>query len=349
MTGLPIKIALAGVGNCASVFVQGLRFYSGDERRGLWHPNIAGFKAKDVQIVAAFDVDPAKVGLELSKAVFASPNVSRRYLTLPKSKVVVQPGVSKSDVAPHLAGARLEKSSSDEVSKKLEAADTDILVNMISSGSGASSEEYARAALKAGCGFINCTPSLVLKSNKLVADFQRSKLPLIGDDLMSQFGGTVFHKGLLGLLVKRGVKIAKSYQLDVGGGSETENTINEEIKMAKREVKTASVATEVPYKFETIAGTTDFVDYMGNDRTSYFWFEGSSFLDSGVSIDVYLRSSDGANAGNVLLDVVRATYRSMKVGKLGTVGEICAYGFKSPPRPAPFEEAYTKFAALYVR
>ena len=349
MTGLPIKIALAGVGNCASVFVQGLRFYSGDERRGLWHPNIAGFKAKDVQIVAAFDVDPAKVGLELSKAVFASPNVSRRYLTLPKSKVVVQPGVSKSDVAPHLAGARLEKSSSDEVSKKLEAADTDILVNMISSGSGASSEEYARAALKAGCGFINCTPSLVLKSNKLVADFQRSKLPLIGDDLMSQFGGTVFHKGLLGLLVKRGVKIAKSYQLDVGGGSETENTINEEIKMAKREVKTASVATEVPYKFETIAGTTDFVDYMGNDRTSYFWFEGSSFLDSGVSIDVYLRSSDGANAGNVLLDVVRATYRSMKVGKLGTVGEICAYGFKSPPRPAPFEEAYTKFAALYVK
>ncbi|MDG6981532.1 MAG: hypothetical protein JRM99_00065 [Nitrososphaerota archaeon] len=346
---MPIKIALAGVGNCASVFVQGLRFYSGDERRGLWHPNIAGFKAKDVQIVAAFDVDPAKVGLELSKAVFASPNVSRRYLTLPKSKVVVQPGVSKSDVAPHLAGARLEKSSSDEVSKKLEAADTDILVNMISSGSGASSEEYARAALKAGCGFINCTPSLVLKSNKLVADFQRSKLPLIGDDLMSQFGGTVFHKGLLGLLVKRGVKIAKSYQLDVGGGSETENTINEEIKMAKREVKTASVATEVPYKFETIAGTTDFVDYMGNDRTSYFWFEGSSFLDSGVSIDVYLRSSDGANAGNVLLDVVRATYRSMKVGKLGTVGEICAYGFKSPPRPAPFEEAYTKFAALYVR
>ncbi|MDG6983462.1 MAG: hypothetical protein JRN28_02775 [Nitrososphaerota archaeon] len=346
---MPIKIAVAGVGNCASVFVQGIRFYSGDERKGLWHPNIAGFKAKDVQVVAAFDIDARKVGLELSKALLAPPNVARRYLSLPRSKVIVEPGITRSDVAPHLSGARLERSSSEDVSKKLEAAGADMLVNLISSGSSASSEEYARAALKAGIGFINCTPALVLRNNKLVADFQKAKLPLIGDDLMSQFGGTVFHKGLLGLLVKRGVKISKSYQLDVGGGSETENTINEEIKMAKRAVKTDSVATEVPYKFETIAGTTDFVDYMGNDRTSYFWFEGNSFLDSGISVDVYLRSTDGANAGNVLLDVVRATYRSMKVGKLGTMGEICAYGFKSPPKPAPFEEAYTKFAALYVR
>lgn len=346
---MPIKLALAGVGNSSSVFIQGLRFYSGTERKGLWHPNIAGFKPNDIQVVAAFDVDSRKVGLELSKAVFAPPNVARRYLSLPKSKVVVQPGVTRSDVAPHLAGVKLERSSSDEVSKSLEASGADILVNLISSGSSPASEEYARAALKAGCGFINCTPSLVMKSNKLVADFQKAKLPLVGDDLMSQFGGTVFHKGLLGLLVKRGVKVAKSYQLDVGGGSETLNTIDEGIRLAKREVKTGSVGTEVPYKFETIAGTTDYVDYMGNERTSYFWFEGSSFLDSGISVDVYLRSSDGANAGNVLLDVVRATYRCMKLGKLGTVGEICAYGFKSPPKPARFEEAYAKFAALYVR
>jgi myo-inositol-1-phosphate synthase len=349
VTELPIKLALIGVGNSASVFVQGLKFYSGGERRGLWHPNIAGFRPKDVQVVAAFDIDSRKVGLDLSKAIFAPPNVARRYLPLPKSKVVVEPGVSRSDAAPHLAGVRLERSSSDEVTAKLEAADADIVVNLISSGSDASSEEYARASLRAGCGFVNCTPSLVLKNNRLVADAQRAKLPLVGDDLMSQFGGTVFHKGLLGLLVKRGVRVARSYQLDVGGGSETQNTINEEIKMAKRRVKTESVASEVPYKFETIAGTTDFVDYMGNDRTSYFWFEGSSFLDSEVSVDVYLRSSDGANAGNVLLDVVRATYRAMKVGKLGTINEICAYGFKSPPKPAPFEEAHSKFAALYVR
>jgi myo-inositol-1-phosphate synthase len=235
------------------------------------------------------------------------------------------------------------------VAKRLVESGADLLVNMISSGSVASSEEYARAALKAGCGFINCTPSLVLKNNRIVADFQRAKLPLVGDDLMSQFGGTIFHKGLLGLMVKRGIRISKSYQLDVGGGSETLNTMDEGIKMAKREVKTTAVASEVPYKFETVAGTTDFVDYMGNDRTSYFWFEGGTFMDSGVSVDIYLRSSDGANAGNVLFDVIRATYRCMKVGKIGTVGEICAYGFKSPPKPMHYDEAYTKFSALYIR
>jgi len=346
---LPAKIALAGVGNCASVFVQGLRFYSGDERGGLWHPNIAGLRPRDLEVVAAFDIDSRKVGLELSRAVFAPPNVARRYLSLPKSRVTVGAGLSKGDVAPHLRDARLTKSNVDDVAKRLEGAGADILVNIISSGSGASSEEYARAALKAGCAFVNCTPSLVLKSNKLTADFQKAKLPLVGDDLMSQFGGTIFHKGLLALMVKRGIRVSKSYQLDVGGGSETLNTIDETIKMAKREVKTTTVASEVPYKFESVAGTTDYVDFMGNDRTSYFWFEGSTFMDSGVSVDIYLRSSDGANAGNVLFDVLRATYRCVKIGKIGTVGEICAYGFKSPPKPVHYDEAYSKFAALYVR
>ena len=349
MTGLVVKIAIAGVGNCASVFVQGLRFYSGAERRGLWHPNVAGLKPKDLQVVSAFDVDSRKVGLELSKALFTPPNVARRYVALPKGKVMVEPGVSKGDAAPHLRDIRLERTGADDVAKKLEASGSDLLLNLISSGSVASSEEYARSALKAGCGYINCTPSLVLRNNKLVADFQKAKLPLIGDDLMSQFGGTIFHKGLLSLMSKRGVKVSKSYQLDVGGGSETLNTIDEAIKTAKREVKTTTVASEVPYKFETVAGTTDFVDYMGNDRTSYFWFEGSTFMDSGVSVDIYLRSSDGANAGNVLFDVVRATYRCRQIRKTGTVGEICAYGFKSPPKPMHYDEAYAKFAALYVR
>jgi myo-inositol-1-phosphate synthase len=346
---LSVKIALAGVGNFASVFIQGLKFYLGDERRGLWHSNVAGLRPGDIQVVAAFDVDPRKVGLELSKAAFAPPNVARRYIALPRTKVVVGSGISKGDAAPHLSGVRLERGTTDEVSRQIEASGAEILVNLISSGSTASTEEYARAALRANCAFVNCTPNLVLKNAKLVTDFHRAKLPLVGDDLMSQFGGTIFHKGLLGLMVKRGVRVSKSYQLDVGGGSETLNTIDEGIKMAKREVKTTAVASEVPYKFETIAGTTDFVDYMGNDRTSYFWFEGSGFMKSDISVDIYLRSSDGANGGNVLLDVIRATHRCMKVGKLGTVGEICAYGFKSPPKPMRFDEAYGKFAALYIR
>ncbi|MBI3858633.1 MAG: hypothetical protein HY296_00110 [Thaumarchaeota archaeon] len=345
---MPVKLALAGVGNCASVFVQGLRFYSGKETKGLWHPVVAGLAPKDLSVVAAFDVDSRKVGRDLSKALFEAPNVARRYADIPPSGVKVSPGILKGQVAPHLEGEKLSSSTRKTVAGELEKSRTDILVNLISSGSDASSEEYARAALEAGCAFVNCTPSLVLKNRVLAAQFGRAKLPLVGDDLMSQFGGTVFHKGLLGLMIRRGVKVSKSYQLDVGGGSETLNTIDEGIKMAKREVKTTSVSSEVPYKFETVAGTTDFVDYMGNDRTSYFWFEGAGFMNSGISVDVYLRSADGANAGNVLLDVLRATSSSARSKETAKAQEICAYGFKSPPKHEKFDVAYEMFAKSFV-
>ncbi|MDV3278199.1 MAG: inositol-3-phosphate synthase [Nitrososphaerales archaeon] len=343
------RIAVAGVGNCASVFVQGLEYYSTGGTEGLWHPRVAGMRASDLKVVAAFDVDPRKVGLDLHKAIFAAPNVARRYVEPKSSRVKVSAGISAADAAPHLRSSRLETADRAEVARQLEAADADILVNLISSGSDASSEGYALAALEAGCAFVNCAPSLLLRRKSLVAKFAKSKLPLVGDDLMSQFGGTVFHKGLLNLMVNRGVKISKSYQLDVGGGSETLNTTDEGIKMAKRGVKTASVAAEVPYKFETIAGTTDFVDYLGNDRTSYFWAEGSGFLGSPATVDVYLRTSDGANAGNILLDVLRATRRAASTRRLAKVNEICAYGFKSPLKPVHFEEAYRKFVAAFVK
>ena len=348
MNGVPVRLAIAGVGNCASVFLQGLEFYSGKETGGLWHPVVGGLRPRDIEVVAGFDIDARKVGRDLADAMFQSPNVARRYLKVPRAGTKVAPGVSKGDDAPHLKGARLLRSSRDDVSSALSKSGAQMLVNMISSGSDASSSEYALAAADAGCAYVNCTPSLVLKVRKVVSAFARAKLPLVGDDLMSQFGGTVFHKGLLGLMVRRGVKISKSYQLDVGGGSETLNTIDEDIKMAKRQVKTSSVSSEVPYKFETVAGTTDYVDYMGNERTSYFWFEGSSFMNSGTSVDVYLRSSDGANAGNVLFDVVRATSRVMKTGKLASVQDICAYGFKSPPKRVGFEPAYNAFVKSFI-
>ncbi len=342
------RIAVAGVGNCACVFVQGLEYYSSGEKRGLWHPKLAGMRPGELKVVAAFDVDARKVGLRLHKAIFAPPNVAGKYVEVGDSDVKVGAGISKGDVAPHLSSSKLSTTTREEVSEQLEDSGADILVNVISSGSNASSEEYALAALDARCAFVNCTPSLLLKRRRLVERFARAKLPLVGDDLMSQFGGTVFHKGLLNLMVNRGVKITKSYQLDVGGGSETLNTMDEDIKMAKRSVKTTSVASEVPYKFETVAGTTDFVDYLGNDRTSYFWAEGNGFLSSGVTVDVYLRSSDGANAGNVLFDVLRATHYVATRKKLGAVADICAYGFKSPPIPKHYEEAYRKFVATFA-
>ena len=342
------RIAIAGIGNCASVLVQGLAHYSSGQKPGLWHPKVAGMRPGDLRVVAAFDIDEGKVGLRLHRAVFTSPNVARKYAEVPDSGVTVEAGLSKGNVAPHLSSAKLATNTREEVTERLKAVHADILLNLISSGSDSSSEEYAKAALEAGCAFVNCTPSLLLKRRALAERFRRARLPLVGDGLMSQFGGTVFHKGLLNLMVNRGVKLTKSYQLDVGGGSETLNTIDERIKLAKRGVKTTAVASEVPYKFEPVAGTTDFVDYMGNARTRYFWVEGGGFMGSGVTVDVYLRSSDGANAGNILLDVLRATSAAKSGRKLKAVGEICAYGFKSPPERGHFQEAYRRFVSTFV-
>jgi myo-inositol-1-phosphate synthase len=346
---MKLKVAIAGVGNCASVFVQGLKYYSTGQTAGLWHPLVAGLKPGDIEVVAAFDIDKRKVGIDVSEAMFSKPNVAKKYVDVGPLGVQVSPGITKGDVAPHLARSKLLTSGRRQVSRVIGEAGADVTVNLVSSGSDAASEEYARAALGAGSSFINCTPALLLQRQKLVSAFSRAGIALVGDDLMSQFGGTVFHRGLLRFMANRGVKITKSYQLDVGGGTETFNTIDETIRAAKRTVKTASVAREIPYQFETVTGTTDFVDYMGNDRTSYFWTEGRGFLNSGVTVDVYLRSSDGVNAGNILLDVIRATYRVAKNRKPRYVNEICAYGFKSPPEPMHLEEAYERFTTAFMR
>lgn len=348
MTQLKAKVALAGVGNCASVFVQGLRHYSMKKDEGLWHPSVGGLAPKDIEVVAAFDVDPRKAGKDLSKAILAAPNVARRYCEVPRTGLEVFPGLSVGSVAPHLSGSKLALSGSKTVSEALSSAGAEILVNMISSGSDASTRAYALAALDAGCSFVNCAPSLLQTDSDLQRRYSEAEVALVGDDLMSQFGGTAFHKGLLGMMVNRGVRVGKSYQLDVGGGSETFNTVEEKIKLAKRDIKTASVASEVPYEFETIAGTTDYVDYMGNERTSYFWSEGTGFMGSEFTVDVYLRTSDGANAGNILFDVIRATHSAVASGDLAKVEAISEYGFKSPRRSVHLERAYEKFSASFV-
>ncbi len=347
---MSVKVAVVGIGNATSILLQGLNFYGqASNKQGLWHPSIGGLHVKDIEVVGAFDIDRRKVGMDLSEAIFAQPNVARRHVKVARTGVRVKPAISSPDLPPHLTGQKLKVTNLGHFTEALRDSGAKVLLNLISSGTDASTRAYAGAALQAGCSFVNCTPTLLLKDSKLVRQFEKSGLVIAGDDLMSQFGGTVFHKGLLSLMVDRGIKISKSYQLDVGGGSETFNTMNEVIKSAKRKVKTTSVASEVPYQFETVAGTTDFVDYMGNERTSYFWVEGSGFLNTDVGIDIYLRSSDGANAGNILLDVLRAIPVATKSRRVGAVDEICGYGFKSPPRPVHFDDAYRVFDRTFVR
>ncbi|MHB1909503.1 MAG: inositol-3-phosphate synthase [Nitrososphaerales archaeon] len=336
-----IRIALLGVGNVASALVQAL--YARNPS-GVWHETIGSYRVSDIKIVSAFDIDKRKVGKDLSEAIFASPNVSPKFWDVPQTGIIVQPGIMNYEIPRHLTSDPV--GTSDFVNL-LKESSPHIVLNLIPSGMPDTSYDYAKAALKAGCSFINATPVVLASDRNLRNKFGSSKLVLVGDDLMSQFGGTAFHKGILDFMNSRGIVVEKSYQLDVGGGNETLNTINEDVKISKRDIKTDSISGELPYKFETVAGTTDYVDYMGNNRTSYFWIKARSLFDSEIKIDVYLRTNDGANAGNVLLDVIRAVGSSLMSKRYGSPKEICDYGFKKIEEPTLLRKAHEEFLKKY--
>jgi myo-inositol-1-phosphate synthase len=336
-----IKVAIIGVGNVASCFVQSV--YA-KQVRGIWHEKIGGYATHNVKITGAFDVDKRKVGKDLSQAIFSDPNVCPKFSNVPETGIIVQPGILNADIPKHLINQSI---GGPDFAERLRMTGAQIALNLIPSGMSDSGFEYARASIKAGCSFINATPEVIAGDTSLVRKFQSAKLVLVGDDLLSQFGGTAFHKGILDFMNSRGLSIEKSYQLDVGGGNETLNTINEAVKLEKRNIKTASISEEIPYKFETVAGTTDYVDYMGNNRTSYFWIQARSFFDSEIKIDVYLRTNDAANAGNVLFDVVRAVARARQRRRFGCPEEICAYGFKKLAKPALLRQTHDDFLSRY--
>jgi myo-inositol-1-phosphate synthase len=334
-----IRVAVIGVGNVGSTFVQGIDYYSGKNTVGLWHQKIAGLKPSNVRVVAAFDIDPVKVGKSLSQVAAESTNVRSSK----DSKVTVSPGIladNNSKVASPV------KISADEFAKELKKYGAQVVLNLISSGIDRTSLEYAKAALAARASFVNATPAKVATNPALAKKFAASSLVLAGDDLLSQFGGTAFHKGMIDFMVERGVHINKSYQLDVGGSAETKTTMDERIRMRKRGMKTGSIGMEAPYKFESVAGTTEYTDFLGDSRNSYYWMSSEGFLGSTVVMDLTLRTSDGANAGNVLLDVVRATAKKAKPTKASEV--ISAYGFKSPPNQFKIREAYANFYEMFA-
>ena len=332
-----IRVAVVGVGNVGSTFVQGIDYYSGKNTVGLWHQKVAGLKPSNVRVVAAFDIDPAKVGKSLSQVA----GEATKYRSSKDSKVAIAPGIiaDKSDKVGSPA-----KTSADEFTKALKKSGAQVVLNLISSGRDKTSAEYAKAALAARASFVNATPAKIATNPALAKKFASSKLILAGDDLLSQFGGTAFHKGMIDFMVERGVHVNKSYQLDVGGSAETKNTMDERIRMLKRGMKTGSIGMEAPYKFESVAGTTEYTDFLGDSRNSYYWMSSEGFLGSNIVMDLTLRTSDGANAGNVLLDVVRATAK--KGGKAAEV--ISAYGFKNPPKQYKIRQAYANFASMFA-
>ena len=342
-----VKVALIGVGNCASSFIQGIQYYNKFQKPedciGLRNPTLAGLNPKDIQIVAAFDVDERKVGLDLSEAIFAPPNNTSKVCDVPTMEVTVSKGPLLDGVGDSTkAIVQISKVSDANTANVLKESGAEILINLLPSGARKATQWYAEQALLAGCAFLNATPNFIASDPAWAKKFEVANLPLVGDDLVDQVGSTALHKTLLKLLSDNGVKIDETYQLDVGGGTESVDTMDR-TRDAKRTIKTESVASAIPYKTEIVAGSTDYVDFLQNKRDSYFWISGVYFCNTPMKIDLKFQTTDAPNAGSVLFDVVRAVKVALNKKLSGPVEPVCAYGFKRPPKMISLEVAEEQF------
>ncbi len=333
-----IKIAIAGFGNVTSTLIKGLQFYK-NSTEGLWHPKLAGFGITDVIVIGIFDIDPSKVGKKVSDVV-------TDYKVDPD--LVTQPGISE-DLISHNSTLKngIKSTTYEDFVRSLKKINPDFLINLISSGMDKSGEKYARASLDAGCSFFNATASKIT-TDQLRSSFTSKGLMILGDDLMSQFGGTAFHRGMMEFITTRGIKIEKAYQLDVGGNQDTQNTMAEEIREKKRKIKTESIAVEVPYPFKSTAGTTEYAEQLGNSRVSYYWMEAKGFLGSTVEMDLALKTNDSTNGCNVILDSIRAAKMAISKKDLGKSEIISAYAFKNPPKKFKIRESIKAFEEAFA-
>jgi len=330
-----IRVAVVGVGNCCSALVQGLYFYrerKAADKLGIPHYELGGYTVDSLEIVAAFDVDRRKVGRDLSEAIFSQPNNCEKTVNVPQMNIPVLMGRVLDGVEGPLKDIiEVANSPETDAARVFKDRAVEVVLNLLPTGADEASRFYAKAALEAGCAFVNATPTAIVCDASLAAEFAARKLPLIGDDVMSQIGGTVFHRNILEFLAERGVKVESSYQLDVGGGTETYNTLDPTRRTLKRGIKTSTIRRGLPYDADIVAGTTDYVHFLQNSRTSYYWISGRYFMDTPVQVDIYLRTVDAPNASAILIDSTRAAKIALDRGIGGSLISVCHYGYKRPP------------------
>ncbi len=334
-----IRVAIAGIGNCASSLVQGVEFYkAASQKVGLMNEKVGPYKVSDIKFVAAFDVDQRKVGKDLSEAIFEEPNNTRKILQVKSTGVKVQMAQPLDGISP-IAGDKIELSNakSANIAKVLSDAKADMLINVTPTGASKASEMYAQATMEAGRAFINATPAKIASNKTWQTKYKKKGAIIVGDDVMDQVGSTILHKNLLSLLVERGTRIGETYQLDIGGGTESQLALDKKRYEIKRGIKTAAVAAAVPYKFPIVAGSSDFVDFMENRRTSYFWIKGEYFAGTDFTLDMRISLEDGPACAGILTDIIRMVRLAIDKNRTGNLNAVSSYGFKAPPRQVPLE------------
>jgi myo-inositol-1-phosphate synthase len=345
-----LRLAIAGVGNCASSLVQGLYYYknvtSNDELvPGLMHNVLCGYAIAHIKPVAAFDVDKRKVGRDLSEAIFAKPNCTKVFCKdVPKIGVTVMRGPTLDGIASHMKDYADDRTFivSDEspvdVAKVLKETKADVLVNYMPVGSEEATKYYAEAALKANCGFVNCMPVFIASTPEWARKFESARLPIIGDDIKSQVGATITHRVLTKLFSDRGVKIERTYQLNTGGNTDFLNMLERSRLKSKKISKTEAVQSQLPVRMkdENIhIGPSDYVPWQNDNKVCFIRMEGRKFGDVPIELELRLSVEDSPNSAGIVIDAIRCIKVAKDRGVGGPLISSSSYFMKHPPQQFP--------------
>lgn len=343
-----VRVAVAGVGNCATCLVTGAAGYraSGDGR-GLITETIGPYGPGSVEVVAAFDVDDRKVGGPLERACFAGENTIPAS-ALPETGVTVQPGPLADGLGPTLGGRVPHRviGTTRDVAEELQRTEADVLVNFLPVGSVEATAEYARAALRAGVAFVNAIPVPLAARPEWAARFREAGLPLVGDDVKSQVGATILHRTLVDLLASRGVETDRTYQLNVGGNADFLNMKDEERLEEKRASKTSAVLSRAAALTEgdVYIGPSGYVPWLRDEKVAFIHVEGEGFNGNRLRIEVHYSGGDSPNSAGVVYDAVRWCKLAADRGEGGPLPAVCAYLMKSPPEDWADAEALRTLA-----
>ncbi len=337
-----IKVAIVGVGNCASSFVQGIHKYRETQTdefiTGIMHPMLGDYHIGDIEVVAAFDVDITKVDKDLSEAIVAGQNNTIKFWDVPHTGVTVQRGMTHDGIGKYLSQvieqAPEPKEGAPSVADVLREREVDVVINYLPVGSEEATKWYVEQALSAGCGFVNCIPVFIAREPYWQRRFKDAGVPIVGDDIKSQVGATITHRVLTNLFKDRGVKIERTYQLNFGGNTDFMNMLERERLESKKESKTNAVISQLPYDLgeENVhVGPSDYVPWLKDRKWCHIRIEGTTFGDVPLNLELKLEVWDSPNSAGVVVDAVRTAKIAMDRGQSGSLEGPSAYFMKSPP------------------
>ncbi|HVG88321.1 MAG TPA: inositol-3-phosphate synthase [Gaiellales bacterium] len=355
-----MRVALIGVGNCASSLVQGVTYYADADPRtavpGLMHVDLGGYHISDIEFSAAFDVDADKVGKDLSEAVFSGQNNTPKFSDVPSLGVPVHRGMTHDGIGKYLSQV-ITKAPGEtaDVVRILQETKTDVVVSYLPVGSEEATKWYVEQVLAAGCGFVNCVPVFIAREAYWRRRFEEKGLPIVGDDIKSQVGATIVHRKLARLFQERGVKLERTHQLNVGGNTDFLNMLERERLESKKISKTNAVTSQLDYdmgKKNVHIGPSDYVEWLEDRKWAYIRLEGRSFGDVPLNIELKLEVVDSPNSAGIVIDAVRCAKLGIDNGIGGALEWPSAYFMKSPPVQHPDDECrdeVERFIATYGR